>query len=384
MNASREDLLQRLDTAMAGWERQVSDAYSALCERVGRAHEQVMLLRQEAQSHEADRVALQQAHAQITALQEDMARRDAERATLQQKIARLTEENALLLDQVRTTEAKRVHVEQVSDTVTGELSGRVAQLERELAVALEDVSRQGSDQNGTQEVRSALTAERLRADLLQEQLRETREAGARADSEQLAAALRDRDEAHQQIVALRTEIDLLRRMNASLSAPASPAPAAEAETQPVAITDPQGRKRRMGDVLVELGVVSREQLDTALQAQTDTPQRRLGSILVEMGFASEEAVARILARQLGLTFVRLTPEVVDPAATRIIGAPLARRRNCLPIGATPDRIVLAMANPLDLITIDDVELAGGRNVEPVVATTDDILSALERYYGSPI
>ncbi|MCX5758361.1 MAG: hypothetical protein NTU83_07635 [Candidatus Hydrogenedentes bacterium] len=381
MSASRGDLLGRLDTAMAAWDHQVSDAYRALCDRVSRAQEQVLLLRQDAQSRDADRTALQETRGRLTALQEEIARRDAETSAARQRLTRLAEENASLLERVRHVETERAHAEQVSDTVTGELSGRVAQLERELAAARDDASARTSIQDGVQEARNALASERIRADLLQEQLRDAREAGSRADSEQLAAALRDRDEAHQQIVALRAEIDLLRRMNASLSAPAPQGPAAETEAPPVSATDVQGRKRRMGEVLVELGVVSHDQVESALHEQAGAPQRRLGTILVEKGFASEEAIARIVARQLGLAFVRLTPDVVDAAATRIIGGALARRRNCLPIGVSSERVVLAMANPLDLITIDDVELASGHRVEPVVATAGDMASAVERYYG---
>lgn len=380
MDRSREDLFARLETALAAWDRQVSESYEALCARVSRVQEQMLLLRREAQAREADREALQEARARLAALQEEIVRRDAEMGALQQRMARLSEENSSLLERVRHIESERVHVEQVSDTVTGELSGRIAQLERDLAAAREAADLRPL-QESLHEMRNALAAERVRADLLQEELGEAKRAEARAVSDQLAAALRDRDEAHQQIVALRAEIDMLRRMNASLSVPGPQGATAESEPAAVPLSDPQGRKLRMGEVLVDLGVVTQEQLEDGLNEQAFMPQRRLGTILVEKGYASEEAVARIVARQLGLPFVRLTPDVVEPEATRIIGGPLARRRNCLPIGASPERVVLAMANPLDLIAIDDVELASGRPVEPVVAAAGDIAAALDRYYG---
>lgn len=382
MTASREELLTRLDAAMASWDQHVSDAYRGLCDRVNCAQEQVLLLHQESQARDADRAALQEARGRLAALQDEIARRDGEMTAAGQQRLRLAEENAALTDRIRRLESDHAHAAQVADTVIGELSARVSQLERDLEAARSESAQHSSIHDSFQEVRNALAAERVRADVLQDELRDARDAEARAGSEQLACALRDRDEAHQQIVALRAEIDLLRRMNASLSVPAPHEAAVDAEPVSVPVPEPSGRKRRMGDVLVELGVVSREQLEDALHEQAFIPQRRLGAILVEKGFASEEAIARILARQLGLAFVCLVSEVVDVAATRIIGPALARRRHCVPIAVSPDRIVLAMANPLDLIAIDDVELAGNRAVEPVVATASDIQAAIDRYYGS--
>ena len=92
-------------------------------------------------------------------------------------------------------------------------------------------------------------------------------------------------------------------------------------------------------------------------------------------------VAQILAGQLGLSFVRLSPDAVDPAAPRLINGQTAKRRQCVPIASSPEHVVLAMANPLDLIAIDDVELTTGRRVEPVVATASEVAAAVARYYG---
>ncbi|HUW59447.1 MAG TPA: hypothetical protein VMZ06_00460 [Candidatus Bathyarchaeia archaeon] len=198
-------------------------------------------------------------------------------------------------------------------------------------------------------------------------------------AQRLAQALRDRYEAHQEIVSLRAEVDLLRRANACLSGPVAPPEGWVAA--PAQVFDNEGRRRRLGEILVELGLVDDEQLRAALAEQSSSPQRRLGAILVEKGITSEEVVARVLARQLGLPFVRLEGNVADQAATRAISSQLARTCECLPIAVSPTSLVLAMANPFNLVAIEEVELATGRRVDPVVAAAGDIREAVRRYYG---
>jgi type IV pilus assembly protein PilB len=134
-------------------------------------------------------------------------------------------------------------------------------------------------------------------------------------------------------------------------------------------------------MLVGMGVITHDQLTAVLHEQTAKPQRRIGGILIERGYASEEVVAQVLARQMSLPFVRLVPEVVDAAAPRLINGQVAKRRQCIPITANADIVVLAMANPQDLIALDDVKFSSGRSVAPVVATGSDIAAAIGRYYG---
>jgi hypothetical protein len=195
----------------------------------------------------------------------------------------------------------------------------------------------------------------------------------------LSEALRGRYEAHEEIVSLRAESDLLRRANAQLSGPVAP-PEGQIGAF-VEVFDEDGRRRRLGEVLMALGLLDERQLNAALTEQSMLPHRRLGAILVEKGVTSEDIVARILARQLGLPFVRLEGNVADEAATRVITGAFAWARECVPIAVSPTSLVLATPNPFNLAVIEEVELATGRRVDPVVASSGDIRNALERYYG---
>jgi len=138
----------------------------------------------------------------------------------------------------------------------------------------------------------------------------------------------------------------------------------------------------MGEMLLEAGVLSQAQLERALVMQQEQPQRRLGAILVELGYAEEDAVAQVLACQARVPFVRLERESLDPSAVRLVSERLATHHHCIPIRVDNDRIVLAMANPMDLIAIEDVELATGRGVDAVAASGPSIDHALRLHYGS--
>jgi hypothetical protein len=145
--------------------------------------------------------------------------------------------------------------------------------------------------------------------------------------------------------------------------------------------DAEGRRRRFGDILLAAGLVTAEQLEAALAVQGASGHRRLGEILVEQGFADETTIARVLGAQLGMRVVWLSTESIDETAAGLLEPRLARRHGVLPLALRSGRLTLAMANPLDIIAIDDVALAAGYPVDPVIATPSDIAEAIETVYG---
>ena len=145
--------------------------------------------------------------------------------------------------------------------------------------------------------------------------------------------------------------------------------------------DARGHKKRMGQILVELGIITAEQLHGLLAEQHAAPQRRLGRLVVDRGYTNEAVIARILASQLRLPFTELREGDVSPNAPALISAHLARQHHCVPIRKEGDCVILAMANPMDLIAIEDVEHATGCRVEPMVATSAAIEFVITRQWG---
>ncbi|MCX8007363.1 MAG: ATPase, T2SS/T4P/T4SS family [Coriobacteriia bacterium] len=140
-------------------------------------------------------------------------------------------------------------------------------------------------------------------------------------------------------------------------------------------------RERLGELLVRAGKITEEQLAAALALQV-REGGKLGHILVRQLVLDEDEIAHTLAEQKGLEYVRLTSFSIDREAASQIPERLARRRLVIPIAYRGDDLVLAMADPLDVEAIDDVQLRSGRTVVPVVATPTQIQYAIEKYLAS--
>jgi type IV pilus assembly protein PilB len=138
----------------------------------------------------------------------------------------------------------------------------------------------------------------------------------------------------------------------------------------------------LGRLLLDEGAVTADGLTSALEAQRGSG-RRLGEILVGKGLVDGETVARVLAVQLGLAYLP-PPLAAEPEARALVRPELARDRRVLPVAATARTLRLAMADPLDLRTVDDVRFQVGRRVEPAVASPSAIVRGLARAYGEEL
>lgn len=136
-------------------------------------------------------------------------------------------------------------------------------------------------------------------------------------------------------------------------------------------------KRRLGEILVELGLASTQQVDDALAAQREHGGR-LGDVLLESGALSSRQLLRALASQYGQDFVDLDDHVLDVELIQRVPQQLARRHRAVPVLEADDCIVVAMANPADVLALDDLRNALGRQVNPALAEAEQIFAALDR------
>lgn len=141
---------------------------------------------------------------------------------------------------------------------------------------------------------------------------------------------------------------------------------------------------RLGELLVRGGMLTDEQLATALDIQRSSaePKPRLGSVIIEQGFASDESIAHGLARQMGLSYIELEDIVPEPNVIKLIPHQIAVMHLLVPVALTPDRLVVAMADPSNLTAIDDVKAATGiGRFELRVGAMSAIRSAIDRFYS---
>lgn len=142
------------------------------------------------------------------------------------------------------------------------------------------------------------------------------------------------------------------------------------------------KKVRMGDLLVNSGVITEEQLQKALEIKGS---RKLGEVLVDEGIASEEAINRALSSQLGYDIIDLQNVVITEDIVKLVPANILEKYKIMPFEYAPDNLNVlrvAMSNPTDLAAIDDLTLITNLQVEPVISTTRSIMMALDKYVGN--
>jgi type IV pilus assembly protein PilB len=137
--------------------------------------------------------------------------------------------------------------------------------------------------------------------------------------------------------------------------------------------------RQLGDILVDEGLVSHEQVASAVEEQ-ERGGRTLGRVLVDRGVLTESQLVSALAGQIGLRFVDLTDHQVDTSAVVLVPAAVCRRHTALPIGREDGRLLVAMADPANVFAIDDIRSITGLEVRALVATRADVMAAISRYH----
>ncbi|MDI6900198.1 MAG: ATPase, T2SS/T4P/T4SS family [Anaerosomatales bacterium] len=134
--------------------------------------------------------------------------------------------------------------------------------------------------------------------------------------------------------------------------------------------------KRLGKVLVQSGVISEEQLQSAL---SEADGRTLSSVLVEQGVATEQKIAQAVAESMGLAYVDLGGYEIDPTAATMLATDLAKRHCVLPIKIQDDELVVAMADPANIFAIDDLRIVTGYEIRPVVAAESDVVASIEKF-----
>ncbi len=139
-----------------------------------------------------------------------------------------------------------------------------------------------------------------------------------------------------------------------------------------------GPSRFIADVIVELGFVERERAEAAVE-ESRKAGKPAGQVLLESGAISADQLARALAERFGLDYADLTVYSPDLGATNLISSAVARRFSAVPIGFDDDeRLIVAMSDPANVLALDDLKLLTGHEVRPAVSTTEDIAALIAR------
>ena len=137
---------------------------------------------------------------------------------------------------------------------------------------------------------------------------------------------------------------------------------------------------RLGEILIERKLITEEDLERALELQKERGEK-LGKTLVDMGFIAMRDVLAALADQLQVPLVAIEGPPVVSSETEALSPRFLRQFRCLPVGRDDHTVTLAMADPLDVETIRTIRNCTGLKVNPVLAAEQEILDAIDKYYG---
>lgn len=139
--------------------------------------------------------------------------------------------------------------------------------------------------------------------------------------------------------------------------------------------------KRIGEMLVEEGLIDQEALDSAIAEQHRSGGERLAHVIQRMGLVPEETLKRLLSRQLAIPFEPLNDIEIAPEVIEAVPARLVSLYEILPIRIEGNSLTVATEDPLDLKTLDELRLHLNRSIQPVLATSKDIHDGIKRFYG---
>ncbi len=141
-------------------------------------------------------------------------------------------------------------------------------------------------------------------------------------------------------------------------------------------------KKKLGDLLVEVGIITAEQLQEALEEEK-IRGGRLGETLMELGYITEDVLLAFLGKQCGVSYVSLSEfGEIHEEVIRSVPESIARHQTLIPIALEGKTLTIAMSDPLNVFAIDDLRLMTGKEINVVIASENEIKNAIEKYYGA--
>ena len=136
----------------------------------------------------------------------------------------------------------------------------------------------------------------------------------------------------------------------------------------------------LGQMLIDKGIITSEQLDEALKEQQQTNEF-IGTTLVKLEFVSNEHIFSVLSEQLNIPYIKIKDTEVNPKAIKKVPAKFAAYYKLMPIKLEKKQLTVAVTDPLDLHTLDDIRLLLNCDINAVLAGENDILEGIKKYYG---
>lgn len=137
--------------------------------------------------------------------------------------------------------------------------------------------------------------------------------------------------------------------------------------------------QRLGQLLMRAGIITDKQLNDALEVHRATGSP-IGRVLVDLGYATQGAVLSVMAKQIGIEYIDFSERRPEPNAVAVVPKELAQRYTLMPVEIRGDVLVVAMADPQNVLALDDLRIITNFDVKPAISTKDDIVAAIDEFY----
>jgi len=139
-------------------------------------------------------------------------------------------------------------------------------------------------------------------------------------------------------------------------------------------------KKRLGDFLLQAGLIDQEKLEEAIVLQR-VSKERLGRVLVKLGYVTEEDIAQTLSQQLRIPYLSFSDHILDKKMILLVPEGVARNYLLVPVSKKDKVLTVAMVDPLNILAIDELSIRTRLTIEPVIAPEEDIKRAIDELYG---
>ena len=137
--------------------------------------------------------------------------------------------------------------------------------------------------------------------------------------------------------------------------------------------------QRLGQLLTRAGVITEAQLNDALEVHR-AAGNPIGRVLVDLGYASQGEILSVMAKQIGIEYVDFAERHPQPEAIVLVAREMASRYTLMPVEVKDGVLLVAMADPQNVLALDDLRILTGQEIKPAISTKDDILAAIDEYY----
>jgi type IV pilus assembly protein PilB len=138
---------------------------------------------------------------------------------------------------------------------------------------------------------------------------------------------------------------------------------------------------KLGDMLLQSGLITKDQLEKALHEQKNSGDK-LGACLIKMKFITEEATTEFLGKQFNVPTINLSNKEIDPQVLKLIPSDVAQKCQVIPVARVGRTLQVAMSNPADVFTLENIQFLTGMEVKPLVCADTAIARAMEKLYAT--